>query len=60
VTGRRYQSGLPVGRYCDVIHGDDTGGSCTGPVITVDANGWFGADVPAHDAVAIHVGAKVG
>lgn len=60
VTGRRYHSNLPAGRYCDVIHGDYTGGSCTGPVITVDSGGWFAADVPAYDAVAIHVGAKVG
>jgi alpha-amylase len=60
VNGRRYQSDLPAGRYCDVIHGDVAGGSCTGQVITVDANGWFGADVPRHDAVAIHAGAKIG
>jgi hypothetical protein len=60
VNGRRYHSNLPAGRYCDVIHGDYTSGSCTGPVITVDASGWFQADVPAHDAVALHTGAKVG
>jgi alpha-amylase len=60
VNGRRYQSNLPAGRYCDVIHGDHTGGSCTGPVITVDSSGWFQADLPAHDAVALHIGAKVG
>ncbi|MGC9667787.1 alpha-amylase [Planosporangium sp. 12N6] len=60
VTGRRYHSNLPAGRYCDVIHGDYAGGSCTGPVITVDSGGWFGADIPAHDAVALHAGAKVG
>ncbi len=60
VTGRSYHSDLPAGRYCDVIHGDHTGDSCTGPVITVAADGWFRADVPAHDAVAIHVGARIG
>jgi alpha-amylase len=59
VTGRRYHSNLPAGRYCDVIHGDFTGGRCTGPVITVDTSGWFGATVPAHDAVAVHSGARV-
>jgi alpha-amylase len=42
------------------MHGDYAGGSCAGPVITVDATGWFQANVPAHDAVAIHAGAKVG
>lgn len=60
IDGRSYHSNLPAGRYCDVIHGDYTGGSCTGPVITVDANGWFAASIPAHDAVAIHAGARVG
>ncbi|MEE6260461.1 alpha-amylase [Plantactinospora sonchi] len=60
VNGRSYRTNLPAGRYCDVIHGDHTGGSCTGPVITVDAGGWFRADVAAHDAVAIHLGARIG
>jgi alpha-amylase len=60
INGRRYFSNLPAGRYCDVIHGDFTNGSCTGPVITVDSGGWFQVDVRAHDAVALHVGAKVG
>ena len=60
INGRSYHSMLPAGRYCDVIHGTYSGGSCTGPVITVDANGWFQANIPAHDAVAIHTGAKVG
>jgi alpha-amylase len=60
MNGRSYHSNLPAGRYCDVIHGDYSGGSCTGPVITVDASGWFQANIAAHDAVAIHTGAKVG
>jgi alpha-amylase len=59
VAGRRYHSNLPAGRYCDVIHGDRAGGSCTGPIITVDSGGWFGADIPAHDAIAIHAGARI-
>ncbi|MDH6462260.1 alpha-amylase [Micromonospora sp. A200] len=59
ITGRSYYAGLPAGRYCDVIHGDYANGSCSGPVITVDANGWFAANIPAHDAVAIHVGARL-
>ena len=58
ITGRSYHSNLPAGRYCDVIHGDYTGSGCTGPVVTVDSSGWFRADVPAHDAVALHVGAR--
>ena len=59
ITGRSYYTGLPAGRYCDVIHGDFSNGSCSGPVVTVDAGGWFAATVNAHDAVAIHIGAKL-
>ncbi|MFG2100771.1 alpha-amylase family glycosyl hydrolase [Micromonospora echinaurantiaca] len=59
ITGRSYHAGLPAGRYCDVIHGTFSNGSCSGPVITVDGNGWFAANIPAHDAVAIHVGARL-
>ncbi|MBO4206464.1 alpha-amylase [Micromonospora echinofusca] len=59
VTGRSYYTGLPAGRYCDVIHGNFGAGTCSGPVITVDSGGWFRADIPAHDAVAIHVGARL-
>lgn len=59
VTGRSYHTNLPAGRYCDVIHGEMLNGSCNGPVYTVDANGWFRADVAAHDAIALHVGARL-
>ncbi|RKN51026.1 alpha-amylase [Micromonospora endolithica] len=59
INGRSYYAGLPAGRYCDVVHGTFSGGSCSGPVITVDGNGWFAANIPAHDAVAIHVGARL-
>jgi alpha-amylase len=59
INGRWYDSDLPAGRYCDVIHGERTGSTCTGPVITVDSGGWFTANVPAHDAVALHVGARL-
>ncbi|MDG4825371.1 alpha-amylase family protein [Asanoa sp. WMMD1127] len=59
VNGRSYDSNLPAGRYCDVIHGERSGSGCTGPVITVDSGGWFSANVAAHDAVAIHIGARL-
>ncbi|MDO3687650.1 alpha-amylase family protein [Micromonospora sp. C28ISP2-4] len=59
VNGRSYYTGLPAGRYCDVIHGTFGNGTCSGPVITVDSSGWFAANVPAHDAIAIHIGAKL-
>jgi alpha-amylase len=60
VTGRRWQTRLPAGRYCDVVHGELRGGACTGPVLTVDAGGWFAADLAPHDAVALHAGARLG
>lgn len=59
INGRSYDSDLPAGTYCDVIHGTFTAGTCSGPVITVGAGGWFQANVPAHDAVAIHAGARL-
>ncbi|MET9299419.1 alpha-amylase family protein [Micromonospora aurantiaca] len=59
VNGRSYYTGLPAGRYCDVVHGTFSNGSCSGPVITVDSSGWFAANVPAHDGIAIHIGAKL-
>ncbi|MCT2276926.1 alpha-amylase family protein [Micromonospora chalcea] len=59
VNGRSYYTGLPAGRYCDVVHGTFSNGSCSGPVITVDSSGWFAANIAAHDAIAIHIGAKL-
>jgi alpha-amylase len=57
--GRSWQTSLPPGRYCDVVHGDFTNGTCTGPTYTVGANGWFTAEVPAHDALALHTAARL-
>ncbi|OHX06311.1 alpha-amylase family protein [Micromonospora sp. WMMB235] len=59
VNGRSYYTGLPAGRYCDVVHGTFSNGSCSGPVITVDSSGWFAANIAAHDGIAIHIGAKL-
>ncbi len=52
---------LPAGTYCDVVGGDlEPGGAgCTGTAITVAADGTAKFDVPALQAVAIHIGAKV-
>ncbi|MET0237857.1 MAG: alpha-amylase family protein [Kibdelosporangium sp.] len=58
-TGRSFQSTLPAGVYCDVLHGDFVSNRCTGPTYTVDANGWFRADIAAQDGLALHAGAKV-
>ena len=59
VNGRWYDSSLPAGTYCDVIHGNFSGGSCSGPTYTVNADGWFQANVAARDALALHVGARL-
>ncbi|WP_019818794.1 alpha-amylase [Saccharomonospora saliphila] len=59
VTGRWFETDLPEGTYCDVLHGDVVDGGCTGPSYRVDANGWFRADVGARDGVALHTGARV-
>eukprot|EP00002_Diphylleia_rotans_P009574 TRINITY_DN19961_c0_g1_i1.p1 TRINITY_DN19961_c0_g1~~TRINITY_DN19961_c0_g1_i1.p1 ORF type:complete len:528 (-),score=104.17 TRINITY_DN19961_c0_g1_i1:244-1827(-) len=59
---RSYQTGLPSGRYCDIINGDYANGVCTGKVITVDGSGFativYG-DGNEVTAAAIHAGAKI-
>ncbi len=60
LRGRSFRTSLPAGTYCDVFHGEITGAGCTGPTYTVDENGWFRADIAAHDGVALHLGARVG
>jgi alpha-amylase len=59
LTGRSFHTDLPAGLYCDVFHGDYTPGHCSGPTYTVDASGWFRADVGAQDGLALHADAKV-
>lgn len=59
LTGRSFQTSLPAGVYCDVFHGDYSAGSCSGPTYTVDAGGWFRADVASQDGLALHADAKV-
>jgi alpha-amylase len=55
------QTSLAPGTYCDVVSGDlRAGGSgCTGPAVTVAADGKAMFDVPAMSAVAIHIGSKI-
>lgn len=60
VTGRSFHTALPEGTYCDVLHGDVADGGCTGPAYQVNADGWFRADIGAHDGVALHTGARIG
>lgn len=56
-------TGLPAGRYCDVISGDYTasasGGTCTGTVVTVDASGTATFSVGQYSAAAIHANARL-
>ena len=56
---RTFQTGLAAGVYCDVIHGDFSGGVCSGPTVTVNSSGQATLTVGAMDAIAIHVGAKL-
>lgn len=51
------QTGLPAGSYCDVIHGAASDGGCTGPTVTVNADGTAALTVAPTDAVAIDVAA---
>ena len=60
LTGTLAGRNLAPGVYCDVFHGDFTGGSCTGPTYTVNSDGWFQANIAAQDGLALHAGAKVG
>ncbi|MGA5872705.1 carbohydrate binding domain-containing protein [Streptomyces cinereoruber] len=58
---RTFQTSLPAGTYCDVQHGDPTAnGGCTGTTYTVGADGRFTATIGSNDAVALHIGAKLG
>ncbi|XP_033100291.1 pancreatic alpha-amylase-like [Anneissia japonica] len=55
-------TGLPAGTYCDVISGDYTGSKCTGPTITVYADGraYFDISNSSDDPmIAIHVDARL-
>jgi alpha-amylase len=55
---RAFQTSLPTGTYCDVMNGDLSGSTCTGPAYTVDGNGQVTATVPAGGALALHTGAR--
>ncbi|MCJ1479572.1 hypothetical protein MMC13_008258 [Lambiella insularis] len=55
VWSQSFQTGLPAGTYCDVIH--DSGAAnatCTVASVTVDASGMATLSVNAYDAVAIY------
>lgn len=55
------QTDMAPGQYCNVLKGHLTNDatSCTGEVITVNANGTINLNVAAWDAMAIHKNAKL-
>jgi alpha-amylase len=52
---------MAAGSYCDVISGNITedGASCTGKVVTVNAQGSANLSLGGMSAVAIHIGARL-
>ncbi len=54
-----FQTGLPHGTYCDVIHGDYSFRSCSGPTVRVDRHGRATITVGAKDSVAFTAGNRV-
>ncbi len=57
---RSFQTGMPEGTYCDVVHGDFDGTNCSGPTVNVDQNGNAQFSVSFRNASAIHIDAKLG
>ena len=56
------RTGLAPGTYCDVVNGDvaSSGKSCLGPAITVAADGTAHFELAPLQAIAIHIGARLG
>jgi alpha-amylase len=46
-------TGLPAGRYCDVIGGGRTGRGCAGDTVVVKGHGLTTVTVPAKGALAV-------
>jgi alpha-amylase len=55
---RTFQTSLPAGTYCDVMAGDFSGGSCSGPAYAVNSSGQVTATVAANAALALHINAR--
>ncbi len=55
-----YQTNMPAGTYCDITRGDLLpDGTCTGRIITVEANGQIlSQSLDPMDAFAIHIAAR--
>ncbi|MGL1937001.1 MAG: alpha-amylase family glycosyl hydrolase [Fibrobacterales bacterium] len=61
ILSRTFNTGMPVGTYCDAITGDfnPVTKACTGTVISVNESGMAQMTVPATGAVAIHRGVRI-
>ena len=62
VVSQTLQTGLPGGRYCDVISGNKVGSSCTGATITVNSDGTASISIDGNSqdpVVAIHVDSRL-
>ena len=59
---RTLQTGMPAGRYCDVLSGsfDLSSRACGGRVVTVASGGTVRVQLSGMQAFAIHAGSKVG
>ncbi|STX29496.1 Alpha-amylase precursor [Legionella beliardensis] len=56
---RVFQTSLPAGVYCDILHAEVLNdSSCSGHRYTVDVKGQFTATIRPNDALALHVGAQ--
>ncbi len=56
------QTGLPAGRYCDIISGNKVNGACSGATITVNNDGTAKIYIKYFDAdpvIAIHAESKI-
>lgn len=58
-TDTTYQTSLPAGRYCDVMHGTVQAGTCTGPTYQIDNAGLLHTDLAPQSGIALHTGAVV-
>lgn len=62
ITSQKFDTGMPAGVYCEVLHAnyDRATKTCTGPTVTVGSDGKASFTVANGEAAAIHGGAKLG
>jgi alpha-amylase len=62
IVNQQFETGMPAGQYCEVLHADfdrDTD-TCSGTTVTVNGAGQATFSVGEGQAAAIHGGAKIG